>query len=192
MAQQLIPPSPVITSQRAKLISIIGPDCWNIIDDYKNSMEKYEQNFINIDECLKLKNKNKTYNLDINLNEFKKHCDNKQYDFKIVFDITINNKLNSTSYFLNKINSNYLKHIKLFSMKFQYGVQTHSNINNFFIRLDLGSHNTTDIDLFMKVVFNALITNNQLITKYFGKHIKYLYLYDDDYLSEIFKKYLNT
>jgi len=189
MTQELIPPSPIITSQRAALLNIIGPDCWDIIDDYKNSIENYELNFINIDKCLNEKIPVIKYKLNINLQEFSDYCSRKQYDFKVKFDITINNKVNSTSYFLKKINSNYLKHIKLFNISFHYGARTHRDINNFFIRLDLGSHQTKNIDLFQKVVFNALISNNSdVISEYFGKHIKYLY--DDDYLSEIFTKYL--
>jgi len=188
MAQELIPPSPIITSQRAGLLDIIGPDCWNIIDDYKNSIEEYEQNFINIENCLEECNIDKTFNLVINLQEFYDYCIDKEYN--IIFKISINNKISSNSYSLNSLNCNYLRFIKLYNMNFHYVVKTHNDIsNNYFIILDLGSHYTSDINLFQKVIINALISNNSdIISEYFGKHIKYLY--DDSYLTELLNKYL--
>ena len=191
MAQELIPPSPIITSVRCGLLDIIGPDCWDIIDEYKQSIEKYEQNFININKCLNESNPDKLFNLTINLEEFRDYCLDKDYDFNIIFKITINNKLNSTSYSLNSLNNNYLRFIKLYNINFHHAVKTHNDIsNNYFIVLDLGSHYTDDINLFQKVIFNAFITNNSdIISEYFGKHIKYLY--DDSYLTELFNKYLH-
>jgi hypothetical protein len=190
MSQELIPPSPIITSQRAGLLDIIGPDCWDIIDDYKNSIEEYEQNFINIEECLNECNIDKVFNLSINLQELYDYCIDKEYDFNIIFKISINDKLSSTSYSLNNLSSNYLRFVKLYNIKFHYAVKTHNDIsNNYFIVLDLGSHYVNDISLLQKVIFNALISNNSdIVSEYFGKHVKYLY--DDCYLTQLLNKYL--
>ena len=57
--------SPIITSRRCKLLDIVGPDCWNIIDDYKQSIEQYEQNIEQCEQNIENKNikKNKSKNI---------------------------------------------------------------------------------------------------------------------------------
>ena len=111
--------SPVITSVKPTLLNIIGEDCYKIIEDYKNGLERYEQNFTEIDECIKSKNHLKKYEMTIDLQEFRSYYIEKSYTHRIEFKIIIDSQIHRIKHTIENLVPTYLYLLKIQTMRFK-------------------------------------------------------------------------
>lgn len=174
--------SPVLNSNRANLISIIGPDCYRIIEDYKDSIERYEQNFKDIDECIKTVNPLKTYDMTINLDEFREYYLKNKYNMKIEFKIKAG-QYNFASYSsLDHLKPVYLKYIKIKAMKYKVKNDNHSLIELYF-----GEYNSNSLGVLEKILLDTIFICSPK-QRYSGGMEP---LHDRDYMEDFFQKYIN-
>lgn len=136
-------------------VDFIGSDCFNIIIDYKNSIETYENNFISIDNCFDKMDSYKRYEIDITLKDFLKHYMKKYFLFRIELKIMINNNYYRIKYspydllftFLHIFNVEYI----------QYRVNIY---REHLVEVSLGNHNENYIPIIEKIIINALFKIN--------------------------------
>jgi len=176
-----VPPSPVITSRVATLLDIIGPDVYNIIEDYKESIERYEQNFVDIDECFENRNTLKTYQMTLNLEDFKDYCLEKDYNFHVEFIIKINGNESKVTYPLNVLRKTCLRYLNISTIRF---IKKYSQ--NPWLEISLGDHKSEDIDITEKIIYDALFKYE---TKNHYTHTIQMML-DTDYMEDFFKNYI--
>ena len=176
-----IPPSPVITSNKASLLDIIGPDCYNIIEDYKESIERYEQNFVDIDECFENQNTFKVYELAINLEDLKDYCLKKDYRFHIEFTIKINGNESRVTYPLNVLKRTYLRYLNVSTIKYTRKYQL-----NPWLEISLGDHKQEDMDMSEKIIYDALFKYE---TRNHYTHTIQM-MFDSDYMEDFFRNYI--
>jgi len=177
----LIPQSPVLNSRRAKLLNIIGPDCYRIIEDYKESIERYEKNFKDIDECINKQDSTKKYDMTINLEEFRNYCLKNKYKINIEFKIKMGQHINFASYSLDYLKPVYLKHIKIKHMKYKERYDGYP-----WIELYFGEHNIDSLGSLEKILINTIFTFSPR-QRYSGGLEE---SQDRDYMDDFFKKYI--
>ena len=121
-----------------KFISMIGPDCWDIIIYYKNEFERIEKNKKTIDSCIfeqfdrdileTIVNTDNTitesrYHLnEMTIKEFGEYYLTQRYILTITFKFTIMNQVEDyITLSLHNIDSKYLDNLRI-SYKMRYPV----------------------------------------------------------------------
>lgn len=179
----MIPPSPIISSVRCSLLNIIGPDVYKIIEEYKDSIERFEKNFTDIDECIKKRSDFKHYDMTINLQELHDYCINKYGDLHIQFKINIDNQINTSSYELDSLKPLFLKLIPVKKIKFKLRFDTHP-----WLEIFLGVYKENDIIFIRKVLFSVLFNYSSIHNYTGGLDL----IYDNDYMEDFYRKYINN
>jgi len=172
-----IPPSPVISSMKPTLLNIIGPDCYNIIEDYKNSIERYEQNFKDIDECVKEKDDRKCYKMTLNLEEFRDYYMKNNYKFNREFKIKIGEHTNMASYSLDYLKPMYLKYLNIKTLRYKEKYDSKP-----WLELYFGEYTKNDIGLIEKILIDTIFTYSPR-QRYSGGCDP---LYDKEYMEDFF------
>lgn len=99
--------SPIIKSKRANFLDIIGIDCYNIINDYKNEMETYEKQINNIQKCIKNKSR-ETYIIDMKLKHFLEYYKKTKMTIKLEYNIIISKNEYEINYFQYKLDETFI------------------------------------------------------------------------------------
>lgn len=176
-----IPPSPVITSLRPKLLDIIGPDVYNIIEEYKESIERYEQNFTDIDKCITEKSDFKIYDMTINLLELRDYCIKKYKNIHIQLKINIDNKINTSCYKLESLKPLFLKVIPIQKIKYRLRFD-----ENPWLEVFLGVYTENNIKYFQKIIYSVLFNFSSLHHYTGGLDL----IYDNDYMEDFYNIYI--
>jgi len=178
----MIPPSPVITSIRPTLLNIIGPDVYKIIEDYKESNERFEKNFTDIDKCLVNKSDFRHYDMTINLYELHDYCIEKYNNLRIQFKINIDNRINTSSYELESLKPLFLKMIPVEKIKYKIRFD-----DSPWLEIFLGKYIEKDINFIQKILFSVLFNYSPIHNYSGGLDL----IYDNDYMEDFYKKYIN-
>jgi archaellum component FlaC len=170
--------SPIITSTKATLLDIIGEDCFNIIEDYKNEIERYEQNFKDIKECINSENYLKKYNMTIDLSDFRDFYI-KNNDNRIEFKIIIDNQIHRIKHNIKDLVPTYLYLLRIESMRYKETLYREK-----IIELMLGEYKEDEMKQLEKILIKGLFN--------LDNNLSPSLIYDEDYLNDFFMRYINS
>lgn len=170
--------SPVVTSTKANLLDIIGEDCFNIIDDYKTGLERYEQNFNDIEECVTSHNFLKKYEMTIDVLDFREYYI-KNYDYRIEFKIIIDNQIHRVKHNIKDLVPTYLYLLKIEYMRYKETLYREK-----IIELMIGEYKEDDMRQLDKIIIKGIFNLDDSLSPRL--------MYDEEYLNDFFIRYINN
>jgi len=171
--------SPVVTSAKATLLDIIGEDCFNIIDEYKNGLERYEQNLEDIDDCVKSRNHLKKYDMTIDLFDFRKYYLEKKYGFRIEMKIIIDNHIHRVKHSIEELVPTYLYLLHIKYMRFKETIYREP-----LMELMIGDYKEDEMTQIEKIIIKGLFNLDDTLSPRI--------IYDEVYLNDFFRRYINA
>ena len=91
------------------ILDIIGKDCYNIIKEYKEELELYEQNVRFIKKCINEKDIEKKYNIDMSLETFYLYYEELENKIILEYNIIINKNNYEINYYKYSLKNEMVK-----------------------------------------------------------------------------------
>ena len=147
-----------ITVGNNQFFDMIGQDCEDIIKDYKEDIEQYDNDIQRLEECINLtgRRKGKVFHANLSLGEIKQYYTDKNHKQEVQMKIEVHKEgvLNSKYYDINlsalDMNNKYLKNLKVSAFWNSY-VDT-------IICLDIGVFTGEEFDILIEelddIIFN--------------------------------------